>query len=391
MSTVRITFDCDAAQFLSILQDGRFPVDCNDWDCNSFCVEVDGRDVNSTICDYDDFVDGIDSVCSVGSTYSEEWLQCSDSGDWYPCSDLRETPSGDYINVDSWYETYSECDDCGECVHRDNLEYVDDCGYCEGCACEHYHDGLQEFEGRSKCFGPDNSFGSSRSFGIELETNAGRCSESFAFDGKSDGSISGTEYVSHILRGDAGLAELKAFMDSGDGIEYDERCGVHIHMGCADLSRDELYAVYAAFVVSEDYFGNMFPQRMGRGYSDRAVCGTFASVVDSYLSDECFELVGRRTTRYQWINPSAYNSHGTLENRLHPASWNYRELSAWIILNLRFVRAARHLRIEAGETADSYRAKVAACIGFAESTENDLSAYYDTRAGQLRLEFAEAA
>ena len=98
---------------------------------------------------------------------------------------------------------------------------------CMGCFVEARG---TDCRGRGNQFDSFSSFGSSRQFGVELETNLGKCSGEFAFAAKPDGSISGWEFVSHRLCGDAGLEELRAFMESGQRIEFGDNCVFHLQM-----------------------------------------------------------------------------------------------------------------------------------------------------------------
>lgn len=378
-ANVRISFDCTRPIFEAIVEahGQTYGIEADDYNGIGFAVEADCDDIDTI----DDALTGarlsvVESLVAPGR-YAQRWMRCCNSGDWWPIGDMRMTPDGDYMNCDDWHEFYTECEDCCTIIlHEDSCD-----GYCDSCyeetyGCSSDFGGVQYYNGPAKEFSRDNSFGSCRAFGIELETNAGRCATTFAFNGKADGSINGTEHVSHILRGDAGMEELKAFMASGEGISVGNNCGTHIHCNANDLSNDELYAVYAAYCVSEDWWARKVkPDRMGGRFSTRFPSDAFTNIVNSYFGNTRFkDLVGRESS-YQWMRGRAFLAHKTLENRLHHGSWNFDELSKWIILNLRFMRYARTLTFEPGETKATYYNKVLRALEWAESSETCLSVW----------------
>lgn len=322
-----------------------------------------------------------------------ELERCAGTGDWYYSCELKDSPdgmvceeyfddnfcacecgcvvrsgeevsneSGDNYCRDCYSENYSSCEVCGCEVHTDDAYYSERHG---GTVCgDHYNDGEgREFNGRRKSFDESSSFGSTRYFGLELETDCGEASDNYAFDAKTDGSINGMEYVSHKLRGDAGLKEAKDFMASGDGIEVNNDCGFHLHIDMRDMSQNDLYAVYAAFIATEDWWvsevdgsrdDNSFCQRIG----DSDLPNVFRACA---LGRRFANFAGYRD-RYLWINLNAFNKFTTFENRLHHGTWSYRAVERWVVTNLRFVEEARKLRFLAGETIASFKTRAAKCL-----------------------------
>lgn len=318
-------------------------------------------------CDDSDFI--------VNNGYNLRYARCSYLGDFYPEIELMEDiNSGDMIHCSVWGERYFECDSCGCQDDRDTATYspLRDETLCEVCFERLSHGEVQHFNGPSKRFSGDNSFGCSRSFGVELETNGGYCSESYAFDGKEDSSIGGTEYVSHVLRGDAGFKELKDFMASGEGIEYGDNCGVHVHVNVSDLNNEELWSVYLAYLLCFDYFADKVKSHR----IDNSMCMETSDydiehAFDEYRAGTTFGGYATYQDRYKWINCDAYGKHSTFENRLHHASWDYNEVAAWIKLNLRFVRAARYLRFSRRDSIATARAKAQVALQWAASGSLD--------------------
>lgn len=214
--------------------------------------------------------------------------------------------------------------------------------YCDCCECYHEDDTpeTQFFRGTRKVFPPENSFGSSRAFGVELETESGYVvnAGSFAFDGVPDGSIDGTEYVSHILRGDAGLAELKAFMAAGEYMETPESCGLHIHVDMRGESEEVLWGVFLAFKACEEDFADC----VDPGRSHNSYCAPLDNRENllAHRGTE-FSRLASYYGRYYWLNIAAYGEHGTFENRLHEGTWEFAKVEKWVKGNLRFVELVK--------------------------------------------------
>lgn len=322
-----------------------------------------------------------------------ELERCAGTDDWYYSCELKDSPdgmvceeyfddnfcacecgcvvrngrevsdeSGDSWCCDCYNERYTSCEECGCEIHNDDAYYSERHG---GSVCsDHYREGGgEEFHGRRKSFEETSSFGSTRYFGLELETDCGGASDNYAFDAKEDGSIDGMEYVSHKLRGDAGLKEAKDFMASGDGIEVSDSCGFHLHIDMTDLSDDERYIVFAAYIATEDWWlskvddsrdNNSYCMKIG----ERAMLDVFAA----HASCRDFREFAGYRDRYFWMNIAAYRKHSTFENRLHHGTWSYRDVERWVVTNLRFVEAARKLQILAGETIESFRTRATECL-----------------------------
>ncbi len=297
---------------------------------------------------------------------STRLTQCAGTGDYFYNHELRHSPDGRVCEA-YFDESFQTCE-CGCTIGIDDSTYGD--GYCESCYEDNYSEGgVQDFNGRTKKFAESNSFGSSRYFGIELETDCGRVSESYAFDGKDDGSIDGTEFVSHKLRGDAGLNEVREFMASGSGVETSDSCGFHLHADMSGMSDRELYAVFAAFAVTEaKWRRKVNSDRNGNTYCRGLEGDLFYSILEADANRDSFYGFSDDRDRYYWMNVSAYTKHSTFENRLHHGTWSYSEVQGWIKLNLRFIEAARTLRFWAGETIESFKARANECMAFAEGT-----------------------
>lgn len=281
----------------------------------------------------------------------------------------RTTPSNEQYCTRCFADYCRTCPECERVCWEHEMEYWDDEDGDEELICRrcvHSSRG-DSFEGQDKTFRRDNSFGSARRFGIELETNRGTASDQFAFDAKEDGSISGWEYVSHVLRGDEGLEEIKNFMASGHNIRVGDNCGMHLHFSVNDLDSNEKFAVAAAFLVTQQWwFRQVESHRQGNTYCrELNPDSMLLNMKTSMQRAITFDTFCNTHERYQWMNTSAVHKHGTFENRLHHATWDFATVSRWIILNLRFVRAARELVLEPTDTVVTFKAKAERALAFA--------------------------
>jgi len=223
------------------------------------------------------------------------------------------------------------------------------------------------FEGTNKNFPDASSFGSSRYFGVELETNLGKAPSTFAFNAKGDGTISGWEFVSHKLRGDAGIEELRAFMESAEHIEYHDNCGYHLHMDMGDLNNEQCRSVFAAYTVTENFwFGKVKQSRQTNNYCYHLQEHIFSDIQCTTNYYDFAEM----QDRYAWVNASSYCRHRTLENRLHHATWDFDEVSDWAILNLRFFEAVKDLEFRRTDTFEGYKQRVSLALEWAQSKDS---------------------
>lgn len=192
-----------------------------------------------------------------------------------------------------------------------------------------------------------------RYFGVELETSRGEVPSLLenrhpGFERKNDCSISGWEFTSPKLIGREGLRKLRTFMQAGEGMAVNRECGFHAHfdMRGSGLTSKQLYTVWGGYLATEDnWFRMVAPSRQSNEYCHRWDERNLTEVMQSAMFRDDF--VVRGFDRYNWLNVSAFNSHGTFENRLHQGTWNFRKVRDWIALNLRFIKALSRINITA--------------------------------------------
>lgn len=337
---------------------------------------------------------------SMGNPTAVPFVLCGATGCYYPQSQMRVAPDRRQVHVDYFTANYFTCGRCSRSTAITDRHATPDprhvycgrcfqnncrtCEECERVCWEHevYYDDYaeeyqcrncrnsqrgDEFDGETREFSRRNSFGSSRRYGIELETNRGTASDQFAFGAKDDGSIEGWEFVSHVLRGDEGMEEIRNFMASGHNIRHGENCGFHMHMDMRRMEDTERFGVFMAYMATENWwFQQIHRNRRENSYCTRMNPQRVLTDVKTAIErstpfrDFCYSY-----NRYSWMNVSAFQKHGTFENRLHQSTWEFAEVKRWVILNLRFVRFARQLQVLPTDTIGSFADKANPAINFA--------------------------
>jgi len=219
-----------------------------------------------------------------------------------------------------------------------------------------------------------------RDFGVELETQSGTHPTLTTHEGfiaKSDCSISGLEFVSPVLRGRRGLRRLRRFMRDGRGVmQINRHCGFHAHfdMRSVDLNDQQRFAVAAAYMATEtQWFAKVTRSRQDNNYCHHWDERYLMEYLEGAMYRDNFYDRARLQDRYHWLNVRAFVDHGSFENRLHQGTWNFTKVKNWIVLNLRFIRAASKLRCTRPASnqmsVEEFKEKAALCLQWAESGE----------------------
>lgn len=97
-------------------------------------------------------------------------------------------------------------------------------------------------------------------FGVELETSNGNLPynvmKKYNVKTMRDGSIGGHEFVTGILKGDAGLLHLNHLIyELNNRCQIDKRCGLHVHLGGTVFNRELLVVLYhLGLKIQEEMF-----------------------------------------------------------------------------------------------------------------------------------------
>ena len=254
--------------------------------------------------------------------------QCNECG---RLTDTTRTMRG-YAYCESCYNTRTfVCPECGERFHICDREG----GMCYRC-----HERSSVWDANQKPFdGKTEELRSARRFGIELETSA--CGEYRKLRGKTvygakyDGSISGMEFVSPILQGDAGLWATRGFCTRAKhmGFRVNGDCGYHLHIDVSentDLQRRHIASAYA--------YTERFWRRLVNSYraNDCSWCGRLPWTGETMVTTYNFSRFCDRQNRYMWFNIQSLERHGTFEIRLHEGTLASKVICNWVKAHLRF-------------------------------------------------------
>ncbi len=183
-----------------------------------------------------------------------------------------------------------------------------------------------------------NELRSLRGFGIEIETsrchNHTQLRNNTLWGAKPDGSIPAVEFISPILSGDEGLANLREFMAFSRRNRWraDSDCGLHIHLDMREMTNLQLRHIAYAYSLTSPYW-----RKMVNAYRDTncSYCHEHNYNTEELITTTWQRFVGRRE-RYDGFNWAAYNAHGSLEIRLHQGTVVEAAIVNWIKAHLRF-------------------------------------------------------
>ncbi len=346
-----------------------------------------------------------DSTHSICEDCMDNWYRCDCCNDLITADDSRSDGDCGTYCESCFNDSYFYCTGCSEPCHNDNAGRYD---HCEGCwddlDCDARAQLIVEndYPGRSRSSSaasvtpvianrPNSSTccksrpfnpaanssvdcGSYRTFGVELETSscpgADQLSGRTVFKSSSDGTITGWEFGSTILNGDAGLAEIERFCELAEEHSFavDSKCGAHAHFGIDDLSDDQRYNVAIAYWMFRDVWTAFVSgARRSNFYCSpiqwRPVVynGTVSRIEYSKVDEDTKAVENHdtdiRTTsfadfadkldRYYWANCKAFGEHGTIEIRLHSGTISAKKMKMWVIAHLRFIEFVSNLTREA--------------------------------------------
>jgi hypothetical protein len=231
------------------------------------------------------------------------------------------------------------CAGCGSVRERYNLHHLNDgTAYCPSCYRQNLTWEHRDFNPPANTY---EQTGSDRQFGIELETS---CSDGYrtlrsqtCFGAKFDGSVEGMEFVSPILQGDAGLAEVEAFCAHAKRLKFkvNSDCGYHVHINMRNTTHRQRYSVAYAYRLTYRIWASLVNEYRAH---DCNYCHAPDYEADEIPFDEySFNDFIDNGERYEFVNLKALLRHGTYEIRGYQGTLNPYEIIAWIKAHLRFV------------------------------------------------------
>lgn len=193
--------------------------------------------------------------------------------------------------------------------------------------------------------------GLKNTFGVEIETTTGcvytqefkrdrYAMEGYNFSGVFDGSLRdkdgsgpwGQEYVTGVLKGDAGLQQLNKINNViKKHCEVDKRCAFHVHIGSLKWNSEDIVFMYILGIMLEDEIMSIMPHsRRDNEYCKRLIplkrnnvsrlrsaktkSGYKQAIKNCY--NDIFNIVGKNG------NPNKFINKNTLHPRGHNGGYN---------------------------------------------------------------------
>lgn len=200
-------------------------------------------------------------------------------------------------------------------------------------------------------------------FGLEFETSMGYIPEDICFrDGLiplRDGSITGLEYSTVVLKGNSGLALLRQELESlKKYTAFDKECSLHIHLGGFPLDPSAIFRAQTLCRLLEKDISLLVPKLTFKSSEYKANRKDYCSKLSSYRDFNAMYrgLVGRSflgdltqphpndierrakwriPTRYYWvnfINLICYKVNKTIEFRLLRPTYNFKKIELWLYI-----------------------------------------------------------
>jgi hypothetical protein len=160
------------------------------------------------------------------------------------------------------------------------------------------------------------------------------------FGVKHDCSVSGLEFFSPILHGDAGLVEVENFCAQAEQRHFavDSDCGYHLHLDMRNETVPALKAIAYAYLKSDSAWRLLVDSFRA---NDCGYCRRPEYTRGQLEAASSMTRFGDAQDRYTLCNLNAYSKFGSYEIRLHQGSVNAKEICNWIKAHLRFVDWAK--------------------------------------------------
>ncbi len=286
------------------------------------------------------------------SCYEELFFTCQDCGDTYLTDEVRYDPNGEPICRCCFEDGYGECSECGLIFNSDNLNSSGCDLYCSDC----YQQDQWTHAGFFDENPTYNEVGSTRKYGIELETHS--CPDHSDLHGetifgcKPDGSVDGMEFISPVLNGDAGFDELDKLCQFSrrHGWEVNSSCGYHLHCDMTEENDENLFKIALAYHYTYSLWCRFVSNPRIRNY----YCAHHEWDETDIVSDRDFSdfIYESGNEKYRWFNVAAYLDHRTFEIRIHGGTMNPTKIKNWAKAHLRFIDAVAKMTLE--EITDAF-------------------------------------
>lgn len=228
-------------------------------------------------------------------------------------------------------------------------------------------DNFKYFEGRQVLLDDSKKHPISKylqyTFGLEFETSQGYIPEDICYrDGLiplRDGSISGIEYSTVVLKENRGISLLKQQLETlKEYTAFNKECSLHIHLGNFPLNTEAIFNLYCICVQIEEelesilpkytFYSNLYKQN-GKSYCQKLLKynsfnsmyedlvglpfkGTFTKAHPNDISRDHKWLVNKRYFWCNFINILCYKVNKTIEFRFLRPTYNFKKILLWLYI-----------------------------------------------------------
>jgi len=171
-------------------------------------------------------------------------------------------------------------------------------------------------------------------FGVEFETSMGYLPQDIAFrDGLiplRDGSISGLEYSTVVMKGNNGINLLHQQVETLKKYTFfNKECSLHIHMGGYPVDTKAIFVLYTIACLLENDLGMYVPKYTFQTSKYKASGKDYCKYLNRYSS---FEAIYEGIAEKEY-NGSLYDPHPNDQERSH--KWDCHSRYVWCnILNM---------------------------------------------------------
>lgn len=200
-------------------------------------------------------------------------------------------------------------------------------------------------------------------FGLEFETSQGYIPENICYqDGLiplRDGSITGPEYSTVVLKGREGISFLHQQIETlKEYTSFNKECSLHVHLGGYPIKEDTIYRLYLVCKSIEQELMTILPvltfdsaayKKNGKDYCKRLdIYNSFEEMYSCLVGNPFFgsftqphpnDIERKRKwnifTRYYWcnfINALCYKVNKTIEFRFLRPTYNFKKILLWLYI-----------------------------------------------------------
>ncbi len=223
-------------------------------------------------------------------------------------------------------EFFYNCATCGKRVRNAQVRGTRYDRYCQDCVPKVQYD---------RCSG---SIKSNRAYGVEIECSGVYGEPDYnVWDEKDE--HCGTEFVSCLLHGDAGLYCIEQLYEDVEPA-FNDTCGLHVHVDVRDFNDEQLLNLVRALKDTKDTWFDY----VNYNRHDNQFC--YADLPDINEYDGIVNVFNKMAkTRYHWVNLHSIRNHGSIEFRLHEATEDTDKINTWIMMIVNFVSDVKEMSV----------------------------------------------